>query len=643
MALFMCLLMIGGVVAIIFPFFGIKSYAAETDYINMTISEKVRVGLMYGSNVTVGFQVKSKYGFDVGYLEDNNFYKLWQVTDETISVTCDSNLSKTGMTFLKTNSSTCAVGGWHIEVDVSNSQKSISALLDDYASTLDYNVFPAYINGNMVLRIGQFGSQEQANNAVSQINGVTRVVSPSDTAVSLIDPYNDKILFEFDSVDSKAFGVTAVQNGTEPSYLITPADNYYEGIFEFKRYINSGTDGVALTNVLPMDDYVTGVLPSEIGTSWPIEVQKAFAVTVRTFTSSMMGRHHSQYGFDMCNTTHCQVYTGIKRATNLTRQAVKDSSGYILTYKGEPARTYYSAVAGGVTVSGVEAWGGNDHPYLKAVATPWENYAGHKNGSWTTEVTPKQLLTTLVNKGYTSLRGEIADVRINKFAENSSYVYSITVTDTYGKSVTIDRCDTIRTSFSPYLNSANFVVAKAGETVTIQEYSLSTDKPINKPTSNNVTYSQQIDSSDINIMTADGLVTLDLQESISIVKDIGSETVISVDMLTVLTDEGKTLYDMTKERISSNSDSIPETTEPSKPIDMSTLPDLSNILALPVIKTEKNIVAEGAKGNFVFIGKGWGHGVGMSQHGAMNMAELGYNYKTILTSYFPGTEIVKYK
>ena len=618
--------MVGGVFAIVLPFLGIKSYAAEPEY---GISGKVRVGLMYGTGVTVGFQTKSQHGFNIGYLENNNFTTLWQVTDDIVSVTCDSNLSKSGTSYSKTTSASCVIGGWHVEI----------ADKYDALYTLGYNVFPAYINGSLVYRVGQFGSQEEAYNALTNIsqhvNAPMQVVAPSDTAVSVVNPNTDMILCE---IDNSALGLTAVQSG-EPSYLVTPAGNVYTGVFEFKRYINGGTDGVALTNVLNIDDYVTGVLPSEIGVSWPLEVQKAFAVTVRTYTASMMGRH-SASGFDMCNDTHCQMYTGIKRATDLTRQAVNESAKMILTYDGKPAHTYYSAVAGGVTAGGYEVWGGSDYPYLKAVATPWENYEGHIYGSWTVDVSPKQLLNTLVNKGYTSLSGEIADVKINKFAENSSYVYSITFTDTNGKSVTIERCDLVRTSLSPLLNSANFVVARAGSNVTITEFSLGTSIPINKPSGNQSSYTSGANSSDIYIMTADGSVTLDLKESVSIVKDIGSETVTDVGMLTVLTSDGKTMYDMTKEKYAAaNNNTV---SAPTVTVNSGSLPDLNNILSLELIKTEKTIVAEGTSGNFVFIGKGWGHGVGMSQYGAMNMAELGYGYETILKAYFPGTVIQRY-
>ncbi|MBE7030172.1 MAG: SpoIID/LytB domain-containing protein [Ruminococcaceae bacterium] len=47
-------------------------------------------------------------------------------------------------------------------------------------------------------------------------------------------------------------------------------------------------------------------------------------------------------------------------------------------------------------------------------------------------------------------------------------------------------------------------------------------------------------------------------------------------------------------------------------------------------------------GNFVFSGNGWGHGVGMSQYGALGMAENGHTYEEILAFYFPGTTLTEY-
>jgi stage II sporulation protein D len=62
-----------------------------------------------------------------------------------------------------------------------------------------------------------------------------------------------------------------------------------------------------------------------------------------------------------------------------------------------------------------------------------------------------------------------------------------------------------------------------------------------------------------------------------------------------------------------------------------------------VISKSENLVSGASvpfsNGYFIFRGKGWGHGVGMSQYGAMNLANSGWNAEKILTHYFPGTKI----
>jgi stage II sporulation protein D len=47
--------------------------------------------------------------------------------------------------------------------------------------------------------------------------------------------------------------------------------------------------------------------------------------------------------------------------------------------------------------------------------------------------------------------------------------------------------------------------------------------------------------------------------------------------------------------------------------------------------------------NFIFVGKGWGHGVGISQYGARDLADLGYSAEEILHSYFTDVEILDYE
>ena len=91
-----------------------------------------------------------------------------------------------------------------------------------------------------------------------------------------------------------------------------------------------------------------------------------------------------------------------------------------------------------------------------------------------------ELAAHLRGKGYTALTGRrITDIQINSFSGDSPYVYSITYTDSDGNSLTISRCDKVRTSISKYVNSANFVVGRGSVTRSYEKVvSIKPDSPL---------------------------------------------------------------------------------------------------------------------------------------------------------------------
>ena len=58
--------------------------------------------------------------------------------------------------------------------------------------------------------------------------------------------------------------------------------------------------------------------------------------------------------------------------------------------------------------------------------------------------------------------------------------------------------------------------------------------------------------------------------------------------------------------------------------------------------TETKIATASNPNNFIFVGKGWGHGAGMSQYGAKDLADLGYDYEHIINAYYTNVDIVYY-
>jgi stage II sporulation protein D len=62
-----------------------------------------------------------------------------------------------------------------------------------------------------------------------------------------------------------------------------------------------------------------------------------------------------------------------------------------------------------------------------------------------------------------------------------------------------------------------------------------------------------------------------------------------------------------------------------------------------VLKREYYTLKASAPGNIVIAGKGWGHGLGMSQYGARDLAVFGAEYDQIIHAYYADVEIISLK
>ena len=119
-------------------------------------------------------------------------------------------------------------------------------------------------------------------------------------------------------------------------------------------------------NALDIEDYVLGVLPEEMPSSWPAEALRAQAIIARTYAISRLNQNGD---YDVCATTACQVYGGASVETPRANQAAADTRGLIVAYGNRPAKTYFHADSGGFTASSREVWG-EALPYLVARPDP---------------------------------------------------------------------------------------------------------------------------------------------------------------------------------------------------------------------------------------------------------------------------------
>ncbi|MDQ6769945.1 MAG: SpoIID/LytB domain-containing protein [Gemmatimonadota bacterium] len=295
-----------------------------------------------------------------------------------------------------------------------------------------------------------------------------------------------------------------------------------------KRYrgelVISATDsGVLVVNALPLDEYLRGVVPLEIGnrTSAEMAAVQAQAVAARTYAYKHLNNNRP---FDMYATVQDQVYGGIDAEKPLADTAISTTSDVVVLYNGQPITTPYHSTCGGSTAAVSEVWYEQpDQPYLRPVS---DRIPGTNN--YYCDPSPRFSWT----QGY----------------------------DAAG----------LRTVMEKYLaNYSNAPKTTLGRVTDVREQG----------------------------RTPSGRVA-----ALTVQTESGSYTLRGNDIRFVLRD-------------------------PKGAILNSTLFSISTA------------TSGGEVSSLTVSGRGYGHGIGMCQWGAIGRARAGQNYRTILETYYPGTTI----
>ena len=101
----------------------------------------------------------------------------------------------------------------------------------------------------------------------------------------------------------------------------------------------SKASGITVVNVVPLEQYLYGVVGKEMSPSWSSEALKAQAVAARTYAVYHKNSFRNK-GFDMTDDTRSQVYAGINGESPSIISAVDATKGEILTYKASPSRRF---------------------------------------------------------------------------------------------------------------------------------------------------------------------------------------------------------------------------------------------------------------------------------------------------------------
>ena len=122
--------------------------------------------------------------------------------------------------------------------------------------------------------------------------------------------------------------------------------------------------GWTLVEQVPLERYLEGVLPHEIGAGAPAAALAAQAVLARTWAVRNQHRFVVD-GYHLCADTQCQVYSDPRQAGPAVRQAIAVTRARVLSWRQRPIHAVYHASNGGVAAGYDEAWAGPALPYLR--------------------------------------------------------------------------------------------------------------------------------------------------------------------------------------------------------------------------------------------------------------------------------------
>ena len=335
-------------------------------------------------------------------------------------------------------------------------------------------------------------------------------------------------------------------------------------------------------NILPVEEYLTSVISSEMNANSSLELLKAHAVVSRSWLFAQIEKRKALSGkdegffsftktkeeyirwydredhtiFDVCADDHCQRYQGITKATNATvAEAVKATRGRLLMYDKTICDARYSKCCGGATEEFENCWENTHYPYLSSIRDtdkeenlPLPDLTKEEEAERWIRKAPKSFCDTHDKK--------ILSQILNNYDQETTDFYRWKVRYTQTELAELIRTNTK----SDYGDIIDLIPVQRGPSGRICK-----------------------------------------------LKIVGTLKTFTI---------GK---EMEIRRVLSDSH-----------------------LFSSAFVVDKGEVKEGIPQNFILSGAGWGHGVGLCQIGAAVMGEKGYSYEEILLHYYKGAEIRKF-
>lgn len=395
---------------------------------------------------------------------------------------------------------------------------------------------------------------------------------------------------EFDVNIKQDMLVAFLPASEDSSFIVNNIDRGRETCSYYGRLeVTLEEGGLLAVNVLPLETYLCGVVPSEMPASYDLEALRAQAILARTYAYKyLIHPAYSQYGANVDDSISFQVYGNIEQSAAATR-AVRDTTGVLLFSGKSLAEVYYYSTSCGFGTDGT-VWGGAGQEYLRGIrigAGTLQNEDGSLRGAeaerlYVEGLKKEQVFRNMITKpfvdGYES--------------EEAWYRWNAC-------SVEVDADVILERLKERYHAKPEAVLTqnKQGDFESKAVKSLGEIRDI---------YVEERGEGGV----CKSLIIQGTKNTYKVLLEYNIRYVLNGSGVTVTRSDGSTSYCKTL------------------------LP--SGFFYLDTVHFGQNVIS------YNIYGGGYGHGVGMSQNGANQMAKAGLSCQDILEQFFPGTVLVSY-
>ena len=392
------------------------------------------------------------------------------------------------------------------------------------------------------------------------------IVSYGDTVKEY--PAGEKVRFSNGSEELKEGSAKVTSKEEDGKIKITSIERQsgkpaYRGTIELTK----NDAGVLVVNELPVEEYLYGVIPSEMPVSYEPEALKAQAICARAYACRQMeGDAYAAYGAHLDDSVASQVYNNVEEDKRAI-YAVDDTYGVVPCYNNQVIEAFFFSTSCGTTSNNSAVWGGNQEPYLlDTMETELNDIASLANEESFRSFIDGNLGTGFIEESEPFFRWKVAFTKKQLTDVINQHLYE-------------------RIQAMP-----EYILALDAKGEYIK-------KEINSIGElENIEVTQRGDSGIIEEMVITGTA-----ETILVKGQTNARSLLSPENVTITKQDGSTVEGWT---------SLPS--------------------AYFYVEVGDGITLKGG---------GFGHGVGLSQNGANDMAKLGYRASDIITHYYTAVEL----